>query len=386
MPPFRTTIAVLLIVGCSAVTSSLGAEPRRIVDYPHESPRSSWDDLTAGITTAEDWAAKRAELHAKFLDLIRDERKPAKPPLELQVHQSIIVDEQYERRLISYQVEAGERARAYLGIPLKLGGKAPAVVALHGTYEHGIEQAAGLIDNPDKAYLDHLCRRGYIVIAPEHFVAGERTPAAGPYDTAEFYRKHPQWTAVGKFTYEHSIAVDVLSTLPEVDAERIGAMGHSLGGHGTIFLAAYDQRIKVAACNCGASFFRHNPGVQNWARDHWYVYFQHIRPGLLKGELPPIDFHEIIALTSPRAFLDVSALNDGDPVGQRQRVLMLTSVMQVYDLQNAAENFAFFVHGRGHSVAHESRELIYGWLDSHLKPPEATAARLLDAAASPPPQ
>jgi cephalosporin-C deacetylase-like acetyl esterase len=37
---------------------------------------------------------------------------------------------------------------------------------------------------------------------------------------------------VGKFTYEHAIAIDVLQSLPEVDPQRIGALGHSLGGHG----------------------------------------------------------------------------------------------------------------------------------------------------------
>lgn len=362
------------------------APPRLIAVYPHEAPRSSWDDLLAGVPTVAEWHARRVELQAKFLELIRDQRKPAKPLLDLQVHESIVVDDVYERRLISYQVEGDERARAYLGIPLKLSGKAPGVVALHGTYERGIEQAAGLIDDPDKAYLDHLCRRGYVVIAPEHFVAGDRIPAAGAYDTAEFHRKHPEWTAVGKFTYEHSIAVDVLASLAEVDAERLGVMGHSLGGHGAIFLAAYDERLKAVACNCGASFFRHNPGVDNWARDHWYVYFHHLRPGLLKGELPPIDFHEIIALIAPRAFLDVSGLNDGDPLVQRQRVLMLTSVMGVYDLLDASPNFAFFVHGRGHSVAYESRELIYGWLDSHLKPAEATRTHRVGEASGPPPR
>jgi len=384
MKPFPALLLLLIVVVTARPTAA--ESPRQIVDYPHEAPRSSWDDLLAGVPTAEAWPARRLELRARFLDLIRDQRKPAKPPLDLQVHESIVVDGVYERRLVSYQVEADERARAYLGIPLKLAGKAPGVVALHGTYEHGIEQASGLIDNPDKAYLDHLCRRGYVVIAPEHFVSGDRTPAAGAYDTAEFHRKHPEWTAVGKFTYEHSIAVDVLASLAEVDAERLGVMGHSLGGHGAIFLAAYDERLKAAACNCGASFFRHNPGVDNWARDHWYVYFHHLRPGLLKGELPPIDFHEIIALIAPRAFLDVSGLNDGDPLVQRQRVLMLTSVMGVYDLLNASPNFAFFVHGRGHSVAHESRELIYGWLDSHLKPAEATQARLVGEAPGPPPR
>lgn len=383
----KQLLVSLLAFTCLFSPSPADANPPRlIVDYPHEAPASSWDDLLADGTTVADWPARRKELRSKFLDLIRDQHKPVKPPLELQVHESVIVDGRYERRLISYQVEAGERARAYLGIPLKLAGKAPGVVALHGTYERGIEQAAGLIDNPDKAYLDHLCRRGYVVIAPEHFVAGDRTPAAGAYDTAEFHRRHPEWTAVGKFTYEHSIAVDVLASLDQVDSTRLGVMGHSLGGHGAIFLAAYDERLKAAACNCGASFFRHNPGVDNWARDHWYVYFKHLRPGLLKGELPPIDFHEIIALIAPRAFLDVSGLNDGDPLVQRQRVLMLTSVMGVYDLLGASPNFAFFVHGRGHSFAYESRELICGWFDSHLKPAEATQSRLVGEAPEPPPR
>lgn len=338
---------------------------------------SSWDDLTAGITSAADWQARKKVLRQRYLDLLRDEYKPERPPLNLQVHETVEVDGVYIRQLISYAVEADERAHAYLGIPVDHDGRLPAVVALHGTYEKGKQRVAGLIENPNKAYLDHLCRRGYVVIAPEHFVSGHRIPAEGSYETGRFYEKHPHWTAVGKFTFEHSIAVDVLQSLPEVDAQRIGALGHSLGGHGTFFLAAYDDRIKAAACNCGAAFFRHNRRVQAWSRDHWYVYFGHIRPGILKGELPPIDFHEIIALIAPRAFLDVSGLNDGDPLTQRQRVLMNLKIMDVYELEQAPDNFAFFVHGRGHSVRHESRQLIYGWMDSHLLPAERTATHLV---------
>ena len=40
---------------------------------------SSWDDLTAGIKNAEDWAKHRDVLHQRFLDLIRDQHKPARP-------------------------------------------------------------------------------------------------------------------------------------------------------------------------------------------------------------------------------------------------------------------------------------------------------------------
>jgi len=340
--------------------------------------RSSWGDLTDGLESRQDWRNRRQQLKQRFLELIRDQYKPEKPPLEMQTHESVVVDGVYTRRLISYSVEGDERAHAYLGIPTELTSRAPAIVALHGTYARGKQRVAGLVDNPEKAYLDHLCRRGYVVIAPEHFVSGHRIPPEGPYDTERFYDKHPEWTAVGKFTYEHSIAIDVLQTLDQVDPARIGALGHSLGGHGTIFLAAYDKRIKAAACNCGGSFFRHNPLVEAWARDHWYVYLKHIRPGLLEGKLPLIDFHEIVALVAPRAFLDLSALNDGITGTQRQRVLMLMRIMDIYELEEVPQNFAFYVHGRGHSVAHESRELMYAWMDSHLKPSEAIKAKRVD--------
>ena len=344
--------------------------------------RSTWDDLLEGIKSREDWEPRGQVLKQRYLKLIRDDQKPMRPPLDLQVHETKVVDGIYKRLYISYNVEADERAHAYLGIPLSIHGKAPAVVALHGTYpsSNPLKQEAGLDPEPlqktyDNAYVDHLCRRGFVVVAPEHFVSGERTPPEGTYDTTRFYQKHPDWPAVGKFTFEHSIAIDVLQSLPEVDAANIGAMGHSLGGEGTYFLAAYDDRVKASVCNCGGTTFRHYREADKWARERWYVYLKHLRPALLAGELPPIDIHEIIALIAPRAYLDVSGLNDGDPLTQRQRVLMLLKVADVYELIGAPQNFAFFTQGRGHSVPYESRELIYGFLEAHLKPADATRSR-----------
>jgi dienelactone hydrolase len=375
----KNIVSTLTILLLSLAAQAQDSKRSPLFDVPEI--YSSWDDLTRGIDSRDHWHARRRMLKQRYLELLRDQYKPEKPALDLTIHEDIVVDDLYQRKLISYAVEAGERAHAYLGIPLNTVGKAPAIVALHGTYKYGKKRAAGLIDNPDKAYLDHLCRRGYVVIAPEHFVSGHRIPAKGPYETGTFHKKHPEWTAVGKFTYEHSIAIDVLQSLEQVDNERIGALGHSLGGHGTFFLAAYDERIKASACNCGAAFFRHNPSVEAWSRDHWYVYFKPIREDLLKRKMPPIDFHEIISLIAPRAFLDLSGLNDGHGPTQRQRLLMLMKVMDVYELEGAPENFGFYVHGRGHSVAHESRQLIYGWMDTHLKPAEATRTRLVTAGA-----
>lgn len=375
------------VLCAAALGAASAAEPPERMRSDPPPIVSSWDDLIEGVKTREDWRARRQVLKQRYLELIRDDQKPKKPPLELEIHETVDIEGVYRRQLISYNVEQDERAHAYLGIPLKPRGEAagktpgkfPAIVALHGTTAQGKEQTAGLSGNPDKAWLDQLCRRGYVVIAPDHFVAGHRIPPEGAYDTARFYQKHPEWTAVGKFTYEHAIAIDLLQSLPEVDPDRIGTLGHSLGGHGAYYLAAYDERVKAAVCNCGGAFFRHNPDVLNSARDRWYVYFKHLRPGLLEGRLPPIDRHEIIALVAPRPFMDLSGLNDGNGLVQRQRVLALLRIMDVYELEKAPQNFAFYVHGRGHSVAHESRELIFGWMDVHLKPPSVTQTRLLSA-------
>lgn len=336
---------------------------------------STWDDLLDGVSSLSQWQKRKKDYHRRFLELLRNEHKPAPVPLDLQIHQTVDVESIYTRLLISYNVEEDERAHAYLAVPHHRPGPLPAVITLHGTYPHGKEILAGLEDDPEKAMLDHLARRGYVVIAPDHFVAGHRIPPEKPFDTTRFYARHPDWSAVGKFTYEHSIAVNVLLARPEVAPDRIGVTGHSLGGHGAIFLAAYDTRIAACACNCAAPPFRHNPRLLDWAREEWYSYFRHLRSDLQAGVLPPIDFHEIIALIAPRPFLDVAAINDADPRVQRQRVLMNLKIMDAYALENALPKVAFYVHGRGHYVPYDARNLIYAWLDLHLKTPADIAAR-----------
>src|SRR5690606_32905155 len=115
--------------------------------------RSSWDDLTEGVQSKEDWPARAAWIREQVLQLLRDDQKPARPPLDLQVHESVDVEGIYTRKLISYNVESDERAHAYLAIPNDLQGPGPAIVHLHGTYREGKRQSAALEDKPDRAFL-----------------------------------------------------------------------------------------------------------------------------------------------------------------------------------------------------------------------------------------
>jgi len=64
------------------------------------------------------------------------------------------------RQLISYAVEADERAHAYLAIPDGLNGLVPAVVVLHGTSDHANRGVTGLVPGYELPLVDELVRRG----------------------------------------------------------------------------------------------------------------------------------------------------------------------------------------------------------------------------------
>lgn len=67
----------------------------------------------------------------------------------------------------------------------------------------------------------------------------------------------------GKAAWDTMRAVDYLQTLPFVDAEAIGMVGHSYGGHSTLFTAALEPRIKAAFASGPVSDFLHHG--QHWA-------------------------------------------------------------------------------------------------------------------------
>src|SRR5665811_330405 len=51
--------------------------------------------------------------------------------------------------------------------------------------------------------------------------------------------------------FYHMRCVDLLTERRDVDPERIGVIGHSLGGHNAIFTAAFDERLKVVVTSSG---------------------------------------------------------------------------------------------------------------------------------------
>src|SRR6266436_3562799 len=192
---------------------------------------------------------------------------PKRVPLRPRVGATI--DERgYARARVTYRVEAGERVPAWLLMPhgaVPAGGW-PALLAIHqhaGQYDLGKSEPAGLAGNSMYAYGQELCRRGYIVLCPDLLCFEERRTAkegrqgsrvlddAG-YERFEFTKRLLTGSCLQtKYLHDLTCAVDLLTSLPSVNRERLGVIGHSLGGLEALWLAWYDARIATAVSSCG---------------------------------------------------------------------------------------------------------------------------------------
>lgn len=112
MPAVWLAVAVFASVSRRSTT----AVPTPRPEFEASPVHSTWEDLLEGVTILDQWQERRETIRRQSLELIRDDRKPGRPPLDLQVHETADVDGLYSRKLVSYNVESDERAHAYLAI------------------------------------------------------------------------------------------------------------------------------------------------------------------------------------------------------------------------------------------------------------------------------
>ncbi len=323
------------------------------------------DEMKANQNIAQ-WESRRDTIQARLFETIGN------PPISRNTRSIEILDEEmldgYIRNKISYLVGDGERIKAYLLRPKGLREPAPAILAFHQTVSCGKDEVVGLHGLPDFAYGHELALRGYFVLAPDHLTAGERIyPGKECFDSSLFYEKYPGWSMVGKNLEDSRAAIDVLCSLDYVDKERIGVIGHSLGGHNAIFAAALDERIKVTVSNCGFSVFSEEEERMEWSLENGYIFIPKLRRYFLENIDPPFDLHEVAALIAPRPWLNISSYFDEAYGNQEFLSEVGTQLLQVYNLYRESKAFGYYLHGNGHSFPRSARELAYAWLDQWLK-------------------
>jgi len=256
--------------------------------------------------TAEEWQKRRTEALEGFQAVAG--RLPGKE-LRCELKPQIIEEVDcgsYVRRLVSYSSQPGGSVPAYLCIPKKLlaGEKAPAVLCLHPTENKiGFKVVVGLGGKPHRQYAAELAERGFVTLAPSY-------PLLADYQPDLKALNMPSGTM--KAIWDNIRGLDYLETLPFVDTScGFAAIGHSLGGHNSIYTASFEPRIKVVVSSCGFDSLLDYYGgnIKGYVQER---YMLKMADYLGHPQDAPWDYYELIAALAPRHVFVNAPLKDAN--------------------------------------------------------------------------
>lgn len=317
------------------------------------------DGFETPIRDTSDWSVRRAHIISNFEKVAG--RLPGgerRVPLDMKIDSKRDAGK-YILMHINYAVEPGDRATAWLLMPhgIKKREKRAGIVAIHQTTKIGKNEPANVGGLANLHYGQELAERGHVVICPDYHRFGERM--VDPYKTG--------WeSATMKGIWDHMRAVDLLQSLPEVDGDRIAAIGHSLGGHNSIFLALIDTRVKAVVSSCGYNAFTHymKGDITGWSHEGYMP--------KLKSEFQldlkkvPFDWPELVAALAPRGLYTNAPTGDSnfDLAGVK---ICETAARPVYELFGATKNQVYAHPEAGHDFPAQERQAAYRFMEDLLK-------------------
>jgi dienelactone hydrolase len=308
----RTPTSLLLVFSLTMSSALvIGADPPRL---PRDNLLLFHDGMgkPQPVKSLDDWGKRRDEIFRgleSVMGKLPGEEKIV--PLDMQVQEEVDGGT-YIRRLITYVSEPNCRTPAYLLIPKQVlvgKQKAPGVLALHGTnMEIGHGSIVGLGTTLNRGYAMELAERGYVVLAPNYPIMA---------------RYNPDLKALGwesgtlKAVWDNIRGLDLLESLPFVAGQQFGAIGHSLGGHNSVYTAVFDLRIKAVVSSCGLDSYLDYYGgdPSRWDPEKGWCQTRYmLKLANYKGRLDeiPFDFHELIATLAPRHILIVAPTMDAN--------------------------------------------------------------------------
>jgi dienelactone hydrolase len=272
--------------------------------------------------TLDEWRDWQRRLREKVLELSGLIPPPEACDLAPEVGERTVLEaDGVVREKVVYQTEPEVWVPAYLLRPLAPAAeRLPAVLALHGHGGRwGKGQVAGAADEHEtvRANIAHyhydyglqFAKRGYVVLVADARVFGERAagwwqpgdPARGydPCDRAGNQAALLGYALIGLTTFDDRRGIDYLQSRPDVDPERIGVAGLSLGGTRSTYVGALDDRARATVISGYLNTF----GV--YALGRQFCGGQYV-PGLLRWAEQP----DLTALIAPRPLLIEAGLRD----------------------------------------------------------------------------
>lgn len=259
------------------------------------------------------WQREREEIRQRFWQMLGDLPPLFTPQprlLERATRDGCIVER------FMFDNGADTQVYGYLLLPPQQTAPLPAVLYLHAhghKYEVGKEElfrerVPGILPGPA------LAAAGYIVLAIDAYSFGERQqhgPAGvnetgAPLEQALF--KHFLWRGAslwGMIVRDDLLALNLLLDRPEVDTQRVGLTGMSLGGSRTTWIGALDERPRALVPVAQMTRYRDFAATGRYNLHSVYYYL----PGALKTDL---DMEHLVALAAPRP--QTILIGDQDPL------------------------------------------------------------------------
>lgn len=367
-------VARVAIVSAVLLFVLLG--PVRAEEAARESPRlprdnllvyRGTDDESKPVRTTDDWLKRRGEILEGAQAVMGRLPGPEKRcPLQMRIEEETDCGS-YVRRLITYASEPGSRVPAYLLVPKSLlkteGLRAPAILCLHPTDNAiGHQVVVGLGGKANRQYAAELAERGYVTLAPSYPLLADYQPDV----------KALGWeSGTLKAVWDNMRGLDLLESLPFVEPGKLGAIGHSLGGHNSVYTAVFDDRIKVVVSSCGLDSYLdyYDGNERNWFPEKGWCQTRYMpRLADYRGRLEeiPVDFHELIGALAPRHVLISAPLHDSNfRADSVDRVASAAS--QVYKLYGHPDRLRVEHPDCDHDFPDEMRKEAYKLFDEVLR-------------------
>jgi hypothetical protein len=168
-------------------------------------------------------------------------------------------------------------------------------------------------------------------------------------------------------------ALDLLAQRPDVDAARLGVTGTSGGGASSWWIAAADERIRVAAPSCATSTLRAHVG-DRLLDDHcdcmWWI------------NTYLWDLADVGALIAPRPLMIASA--DRDSLNSIAAIREVhRQLVPLYEMLGAPENLQLVTAPGPHAYHAITRTAIFSWFVRHLMGREVPPSEVGDIDRSP---
>ena len=323
-------------------------------------------DKPGRIDEIKAWESRRSEYAGVISKILGKPThlRPVEPQAEV-LGEETLAD--HVRRHVRIRTEPDDWIPAYLLLPKDLPGhRVPTMICLHQTVPQGKDEPCGIKGSADLAFALQLVRRGVVCLAPDAIGFGERIPpGTQPYhDSIAFYKKHPNWSFMGKMIWDVSRVVDYLETLPFVDPLCIGSIGHSHGAYGTLFAAAFEPRIALAIASCGFTTFRADPSPNRWS--HLTALIPQLGTYLPDVASIPFDWQHLCAMIAPRPLFVWYATRDSIFPNTDNLDGLFRDVRTVYGLYGAADDLAWHAFDGEHVFPEGGRNLAYRWLEERF--------------------